>query len=162
MKTNEISLNNKSLLIEIAKSCYEEKLKKIAFDSFSLDRFHSDHNIPDFSASFIKSEWISNYFKGLRGDNCFVCKVKNDIVGFLLVIKKSDAAIIDLIAVEKKHRGFGVGKCLINKMGGFYKNSVSSFLVGTQLNNKESILFYESAGFKFFSSSLVWHYHKKS
>ncbi len=134
-------------------------IKGIAYDSFVFDRFHSDPKISDEKASEIKRQWVGNYFKGLRGDRCFVYVKENIAMGFLLALKKEGKAIIDLFAVGEKYRGLGVGQDLLHHTINHYQSSVDAIEVGTQLINLPSINRYKSVGFKIISNNLVWHFH---
>ena len=54
------------------------------------------------------------FFKKKRGDYLFVSYQKNQILGFILIIKKKKVFNIDLIATAKKYRKKGVATSLIN------------------------------------------------
>lgn len=153
-----LKLDN-NFLYEKANKEHSLELQNIASKSFENDRFQNDPKISYNIASKIKKEWIANFFKGERGDNCFIATHNKKVIGFLLAIKNNDNIIIDLIAVDKKYRGLGVGKNLIKFTQNYYRNTSSSIEVGTQLRNKESIKLYNSLGFQFISHNLVWHYH---
>lgn len=134
-----------------------EEIKAIASNAFIFDRFNQDPNINKDIASKIKIEWVSNYFKGERGDNCFVIRSKENIIkGFLITIKDINKVRIDLIAVNKAFRNQGIGKELIKSMFYFYENK--NFIVETQLINLPSLSLYETMGFRVLKHELVWHY----
>lgn len=138
----------------------EKMIKAIASKSFINDRFHNDKKISNKVASKIKREWAANFFRGLRGNQCFVIKEKKNLLGFLISNVNNKKGIIDLIAVDKKYRNKGVGKKLITSMINYYRNKINVIEVGTQLNNIESLNFYQKLGFKIISHKLTYHYHK--
>lgn len=136
-----------------------EKVSFIAESSFSFSRFHLDPLIPDNIANKIKSEWVSNYFYGRRGDYLVIAEIDNNIAGFLLLLKgSSNELIIDLIATGHEYRGKGIAKEMIR----FTESRLSScqiIEVGTQLANVTSIGLYESLGFRLKKANYVFHYH---
>lgn len=138
----------------------EEELKKIAYESFKHSRFHVDERIPNEKANLLKAEWVSSFFKGKRGDWMVLAKYKNEICGFVQLIKENDNIIIDLIAVKKNFQGKGVGKTMLSYVKDKCANSNTSFFVGTQLSNINSINFYSNMGFKINNSKYTLHYHK--
>lgn len=155
-------LNLKKFNGKFAKSANSEDVQNLAFNSFVFDRFHQDPNIPNLIASNIKKQWVKNFFRGKRGDKCFVKESKNGkIIGFLLSDFSDQFVKIDLIAVDKNYRNKGLGKSLIIDFFNFYRNHNKNFLVSTQINNFKSIRLYESVGFEKSSIQMVWHYIKK-
>ena len=54
------------------------------------------------------------FFNKKRGDYLFVSYQNNEILGFILIIKKKKILSIDLIATSKKYRKKGVATSLIN------------------------------------------------
>ena len=55
-----------------------------------------------------------NFLIKKRGDYLFVSYQNNEILGFILIIKRKKFLIIDLIATAKKYRKKGVATSLIN------------------------------------------------
>jgi ribosomal protein S18 acetylase RimI-like enzyme len=138
----------------------EERLISIAYDGFSLDRFHADPEINDEDASQIKADWVQNYLLGKRGDFTLVVQnAQQEILGFLLLIINTEGdCIIDLIAMDMKYRGQGAGSVIIRAIHN-YVPSAKRVLVGTQLSNYGSINFYSKLGFKIESSTFMLHKH---
>ena len=136
---------------------------KIAKENFQHDRFHSDPNIDNKLASKIKEKWVSNFFEGKRGHNCFVCLADDgNPKGFLLTDIRNKKVFIDLIAVSKPFQGQGIGKKLIFSMFQYYRDSSLHFCVGTQLKNKNSITLYNKCGFELMGQKLVWHFFREN
>ena len=147
--------------IGIAEEKQRQSIKKLAEENFVFDRFHSDPNICNELASKIKGQWIENYFKGERGDKCFVIKDSKTVKGFLLTVIRKNEVVIDLMAVDKKFRNDGVGKKLIDGMICHYNKDYLNYSVGTQATNAASINLYQKCGFDITGYGLVWHYFGK-
>lgn len=135
-----------------------KQLTNIAKDSFSFSRFYLDKKISNTKASFIKQKWIENFFLGLRGDNLIIAEKKDKVVGFLLLIKKNQNLIIDLIAVHENYRRYGYASKMINYLENKYK--FKKLVVGTQSINTKSIKLYKKFNFKLIKSHFVYHLHK--
>lgn len=135
----------------------------IAGASFSYSRFHLDPLFPRATADLIKREWIRSYCEGRRGDALFVARRDGQVAGFLaaLVAKTGDktVAVIDLIAVDSRARGNGVGPALVACFHNHYAGQVDLLRVGTQIANVASLGLYRRCGFGVAESSYVLHAH---
>ena len=138
----------------------EKKVKELSKKSFRFSRFHLDEKIPNKLANEIKYKWVENFFKGNRGDNMVVAIIDNNIVGFLLIIKKNESIIIDLIALDEKYHGKQIAEEMIKFTENNFKR-IDKIIVGTQIANIPSIRFYEKCGFRVIKSNYVFHYHNK-
>lgn len=122
----------------------------IAKDAFQQSRFYQDKRISQRIASQIKKDWVNNYFLGSRGDQLIVARVKDKVIGFLLLINKN---MIDLIAVSPNHHRKGIASAMID----YANQTIGLLTVGTQLNNKSSIAMYEKCGFQLKQAHFVLH-----
>ncbi len=141
-----------------AKADDRKYVEEIARKNFTFDRFHLDPKISNIFADEIKKQWSGNFFLGKRGDSMVVASEKNRPVAFLLLLFGQKEIIIDLIAVDSKHRNNGLAKKMINfskSNNGFSKN----FLVGTQASNIPSLKLYKKMGFQKINTQMVLHYH---
>ena len=136
----------------------EDIVAIIARDNFVYTRFHLDPIIDNSMADKIKEQWVRNFYKGQRGDAMVVATVNDVPIGFLQLLYKKDQVIIDLIAVDKQHRGKSVAADMI-AFAMREKNDCSKIIVGTQIANIPSLRFYERMGFRIFDSTYVFHYH---
>ncbi len=89
------------------------------------------------------------YFGEFLGSLFLVAEEKREIIGYVLGEKeKAGLSSLNLMAVDKKHRGKGIGKLLLDK---FCENSKNMGLKGVYLFapkwNKETLKFYEKHGF---------------
>ena len=133
-------------------------VEKVAANSFTFTRFHLDRLVSDQMANDVKRQWAGNFFKGKRGDWMVVPTFRGEAVGFLQLLSKGDTIIIDLIAVNKAHRGKGLATAMI-EFAARQCGKWNRMLVGTQVANIPSIRAYEKLHFRMCGSSYVFHYH---
>ena len=151
---------NSRAKVTAAQPFMKETIAEIASNCFAQDRFHQDPAIENGVADQIKSEWVKNYFDGRRGTHMFVAKIKDQIVGFILLIVADATATIDLIGVQKKFHGQGVGRALIDE--GIRQIESRQWIVGTQANNYASLSLYHALGFKVVDGNCSMHAHMKT
>ena len=77
----------------------------------------------------------------------------------LLIMAPSGVLLIDLIAVDRSHRGEGVGPDLILAGEALCGEGYSQYRVVTQASNVASVRLYEKLGFRLVSSTYVLHFH---
>ena len=135
-----------------------EQVQEIAATSFEQNRFHLDPNIPSEIAASIKQQWVANYFCGQRGDQLFVLEAEQEIQGFLLLLKRDEGWIIDLIAVARCARSQGVATRLIQHAA-HHIDSSQAWRVGTQLSNPASLGLYQKLGFSLTRAHYLYHRH---
>lgn len=146
--------------IRFAASYDEFMVRKIAHKEFIYDRFHVDKKINTAAASKVKEEWAGNFFVGKRGDWLVVSEEDGEVNGFLLLLKGvNNSVVIDLIAVDEKHKRKGIAKKMIEFSMNSCLDSRSAMYVGTQIQNLESLSLYTSMGFRVISASYIWHLH---
>jgi len=153
------SLTN-NLTIRFSNPSDQEGVLKIAANSFTYDRFHSDPDIKQEAAEKIKVEWAKNYFKNARGNWMVVAEDRGIISGFLQLLQGVDGAlIIDLIAVDQNYRHTGVAQSMISFAMQNCETKTRVVRVGTQIANLPSIALYLKMGFSITSAQYVFHYH---
>lgn len=131
----------------------------IAASALRWDRFHRDPAIPGDTADRIKAEWAANFFSGRRGDWMVVAEREGRPAGFLQLLKGSDGSlVIDLVAVAPDFQGHGLGRAMI-EFAAVHCPAPAGMLVGTQLANRASLLFYARLGFGFDAASHIFHFH---
>ena len=144
----------------LARSEDREAVERIARCSFTYSRFHLDPDIPRSLADEIKAQWAGNFFLGKRGDHMVVAEQGGEIVGFTQLLKASgDVIVIDLIAVEKTHRGKGMAQEMIRFSSSTFDRT-RVMRVGTQIANTVSLGVYQDMGFRIVSSWYVFHHHR--
>jgi ribosomal protein S18 acetylase RimI-like enzyme len=151
--------NNDKIIFMNAKKKDQKILEYISSNNLIESRFSIDKNFQKREAALIKKKWIQNFFLGKRGDALHVIKIKEKIIGFVLLIYKKKLLIIDLIAIKKKFQSKGYGTNLIKYINSYYINDFNKIIVGTQSNNFLSNNFYKKLGFKKIKEELVLHKH---
>lgn len=144
---------------EIAKKKDKKKIMEISKSELKLNRFGIDNKISSKICSKIKQSWVKNYFKNKRGDLLVINKYKSQITGFLLVIKKKNIMIVDLIAVSKKYKRKKIAlKMIIFAQELLFKGQ-NLVQAGTISSNHSAKRFYKKIGLKMFSKRSIFHYH---
>ncbi|MGL5614054.1 GNAT family N-acetyltransferase [Cetobacterium sp.] len=143
---------NKNSLVKLAKENNLEEIKKIARDSFKKSHFYKNENLQEEKIDELYEKWVINKFKK---NNIYIYEEENIVKGFLLGIENSEEAIIDLIAVDSRFKGNGIGKELILKF--FQLNIKKKSYVGTQITNISAIKLYEKLGYKIFDFTYIFH-----
>jgi ribosomal protein S18 acetylase RimI-like enzyme len=138
-------------------------LATIAAHSFTEDRFHTDPDISKTHADQSRKEWVENACNG-RAKKVFVALNDNTPIGFLLVMEKvsndQKYGVIDLIAVDKKHRGHKAGAALVHTFIQYAQSKhYTHTLVGTQAHNIASLRLYEKCGFMVHNTFYTLHRH---
>ena len=114
--------------------------------------FHDNHS------KFLEK---GNFFLGKRGKWMIVVEENSKITGFLqLIYKNQNTIVIDLIAIDQKHRGKGLAKEMISYAYTHCLKRNGTIEVGTQIANKPSINLYSKLSFRMNSVSYVLHMHK--
>ncbi|MBI4615894.1 MAG: GNAT family N-acetyltransferase [Planctomycetes bacterium] len=140
-----------------------EAVLAIAGSCFRYSRFHQDPALPRELADRVKREWIANYVRGARGDALLAGRSGSIPAGFLAALRtredSREVAVIDLVGVDPRHQGRGVGRALVDAFLARYSGSCHLFRVGTQAANVPSIRLYEGAGFRVERCQYVLHRH---
>jgi ribosomal protein S18 acetylase RimI-like enzyme len=146
--------------IRFANSFDKKQILDIAEHSFISSRFFKDKNIKKKLARKIKSNWVLNFFRKKRGECLIICECNKKVVGFLLIIKKKNDYIIDLIAVKKNYQNLGFGTKMIKFLENVVlKRNKVKIYVSTQSNNKNSIKLYIKNKFKVKYRKYVYHFN---
>ncbi len=146
--------------IQSASAEHEDQVADLAYGSFEFSRFHLDPLIPNELANRVKAEWTRSYFRGQRGDQMMVATLDGVVAGFVLLIGGDDRTwIIDLIAVDRRHRGQGVARGMVSHMEE-HAEGFTRVRVGTQLANIPSIRLYAQLGFVMDEAHYVFHHHQ--
>ncbi len=146
-------------VIQQASAAHEDQVAHLAYGSFEFSRFQLDPLIPNDLANRVKAEWTRSYFRGQRGDQMMVATLDGVVAGFVLLIGRDHRTwIIDLIAVDRHHRGQGVARGMISHVEA-HAEGFTHVRVGTQLANIPSIRLYTQLGFVMDEAHYVFHYH---
>jgi dTDP-4-amino-4,6-dideoxy-D-galactose acyltransferase len=163
LPTSQASLEPPTQLIDVAIAADRSGIVELAKSAFRYSRFHLDPQVDNTVAGQIKGDWIANCYDGRRGDRVLVARQADQPVGFLAALLTQDpnhsVATIDLIAVDNRVRGQGVGRSLTTAFMQIYRDRCSLFRVGTQVANLPALRLYQSLGFSIVRSQYLLHYH---
>jgi len=138
---------------------HAERVAIIGGSAFAMSRFHLDPHMPAGAADAIKREWARNCATGGRGVATLVALHEGEVAGFLAVLASGGDHVIDLVAVDGRHRGLGIGRSLVQAFVARFGPRSAQLLVGTQAANVASLRMYESVGFRVQSSHYAMHLH---
>lgn len=144
--------------VDNASESDEADIVDVAGRCFVYSRFHADRRIGAERADRIKREWARNSCRG-RAAMVYVARRDGDAAGFLAVMKRGGEAVIDLIGVDAKHQGQGVGRSLSLRFIREWRGRADRLLVGTQASNIPALRLYESLGFRTSETSYALHAH---
>lgn len=131
---------------------------EIAKDSFVTSRFLNDPYLSSEKASLVYYNWSLNSFN--KNDKYFILyKSHGTVIGFLLFTVEKNICIIELIAIDKKFQNENIGSELVSNLENYlFTKEIFHIQVGTQINNISAISFYCRLGFRFSSSSSIYHW----
>lgn len=114
-------------------------LKRIARESFKIDRFHSDPSLPDDLCDSYYEKWLENSTRGFA-DRVLVARHQGEAVGFTTKKLYPDRGYHQLVlgAVSGEHRGLGIYTSMIHESVRWaiaHQGNAKYLLVGTQIDN---------------------------
>lgn len=130
--------------VEMASKSALKSCVWIASTSFTHDRLHKDPQVPDAVADRQKMRFVEAAFT-CSEKAVYVAKDGKTVQGFVIVTADDEHCTIDLIAVDRRHRGEGIAYALIAHLSNVYKPLM--IVAGTQSTNKPAQALYHSAGF---------------
>lgn len=137
-----------------------ERVIEIANESFQYSRFFNDDQLSQKRKANIYSEWTKSAFEQVS-KYFVICEINDRIAGYILFSFSEDSSVIELIAVDKKYQGKGVGKSLVKTMETFIMGKgINKIKVGTQVDNISAAQFYGTMGFKYISCGSNYHLWK--
>lgn len=134
-----------------------DQIVQIARESFQYSRFFNDPTLPEKQARNIYLHWTECAF-GQENKYFVISEREGQIAGYILFSMDSDNIIIELIAVDDKYQGQGIGKILIHTLELFViDEGIKKIKVGTQVNNVSAAQFYSKLGFTYVSCASIYH-----
>ena len=153
------------LIFENGTPAHEEKLTKITASSYQYSHYFNDLNISLARAEKIYQEWIKNSLHGFA-DIVVIAKLKEEVVGYITLrlnmLGERAFGTIDLIAVEERLRGQGIGRMLVTEGIGRVQTRSSYLYVSTQVSNLPALRLYQDLGFEPLLSEATLHIWTKS
>lgn len=132
--------------------------------TFKISRFHNDELISPETAAKVHRIWAENSCRRNAADEVLVVSDANGPVGFVTIrivsppLDKNVAmsAVIDLIAVDARAAGQGLGKKLVMQACHWAKSKGAQVMdVQTQVDNFAAQSLYQKCGFKSKSQSFT-------
>jgi ribosomal protein S18 acetylase RimI-like enzyme len=148
-----------AVAVEPARSEHHAALVQIAGSCFAYSRFHLDPDIPDELANHVKREWLRSYVDGRRGVELLAAHENGAPVGFLAVLERDGARVIDLVGVARSAQRRGIGSALVAEFVARHGAPGRDLVVGTQVANVPSLRLYAAHDFAVSSSAYVLHRH---
>lgn len=134
---------------------YNEDILLIAKNNIKYSKYFNDPNVNSIKGAELYMNWTKNSFHDL--DKYFITYKEETIRGFLLFSLAEEVATIELLIIDEKQHGLGIGTKLINELKHYLpRNFIIN--VGTQIDNMEAINFYMKNGFKLKTNQRTYHY----
>lgn len=160
------TLPDNTVILPEPEPAQHEAVLEIAENAFAYSRFHLDPHIPRKTADGIKRVWIENYIRKVRGDQLLVAVTGGKPSGFLAIlgteVRGRATRVHDLLGVDKRMRGRGIGRSLINFSVHHDVDRCALLRMGTQVANRGSVRLYESCGFRYTGAAYVLHAHVRN
>lgn len=129
-----------------------EVISRIAAESIFQSHLFLDLKLPVKRTRELHALWARNDATG-RCKQTLIARRRKKVVGFLTI---KEGGFIDLIAVDKKFQGQGIGKSLISKSIEWLSQNCKSGFIGTQ-NDNPAYYLYQRFNFKPFSWEDIYH-----
>lgn len=134
-----------------------DDLINLAIQSGWHSRFKLDTKFKNKEFERMYTTWITSSIE--RDDVVVFGYISNQqLVGFISISTKSNAADIGLIAVDETQRGMHIGSKLI-AMADVYaqQNNLTQVTVNTQQENSSALKFYTKNGFDILNRTYIYH-----
>ena len=142
------------------KTAADKMLVGLELQSGVYSRFKCDRGFRTSDYKRLYTLWIQKSVRKEIADAVLVSiSPAGRLTGFVTLKKKKDEAVIDLIGVDKKSRGKGLGAALVREAKAWALSKKARFLsVATQKENEPACGLYEKMGFTRHSSTFVYHF----
>lgn len=137
-------------------------LISLALQAGLYSRFAYDKNFKHNEFTRLYTKWIERSLNGEIALDIIVYIYKNIERGLVTLESKSGYGSIGLLTVDKKYRGYGIGKQLVKAALAQFKHlGMKKVKVSTQKDNIIACQFYEKLGFVEESLQNVYHFWLK-
>lgn len=137
-----------------------EELLKLAYQSGHDSRFLKDPFFGEIAFKKLYKTWVDKSIESSQMTILLYVK-KNKIIGFVSFKDENTKSNIELIAVNPKARGQGVGNKLLDAVEAKLKRD-ALLTVPTQETNTKAYNFYLKNKFKIISKQYIYHYEVNS
>lgn len=137
-----------------------QDILSIANRVYTKSRFISDKRLLSRRGQYMYGCWAENAFG--RDDKFFLADLEGaQTRGFILFSQNEDAIVLELIGIDERFQGQGVGTnlwhCLEQEAA---RRKRGQIRVGTQLANTQAINFYHRMGCKITKCTHIYHWWK--
>lgn len=137
-----------------------KQLIDLAIECGIYSRFNIDPKIGREKYEELYTQWLHKSISRAIADEVFVYKEGKEILGFITIGQKDNRATPGILAVDKNHRGKGIGSALINAAENYYSKKLKLIQYITQGNNKIAVTLYQNVGCKIESVAYIYHLWK--
>ena len=147
----------------------EDAVADLTVRAYRHSRKDVDPYFTDVQKAQFRRAWVNSIFNG-RADKIFVAvanpispELDAQLVGFIALLDKDyRVGGVDLLAVEPKLQGRGIGKLLLSHAINDYieTGKADTLRMGTQGKNYPAMNLYTGMGFKVIKSELSFHWHR--
>lgn len=106
-------------------------------------------------------KWDKDFFYKMIGNETYILnivKFEDKIIGFIAIQRIKDECDILMLIIDKKYRGNGYSKFLLNKTLNYLKpDGMKRIFLDVAANNHTAINLYEKFGFKKFNERLAYY-----
>lgn len=151
------SKNDSTHNVRIATSNDLDKVKLLARSNHTDSRFFKDIKFDKKISEKLFELWID---RNINSDSSIilVSEIDLDVSGYIAISLQNNIGVIDLIGVNPKFRGLGIGvKLIYSSLDWFRKNKVNSVNVVTQGTNIPALRMYFKCGFAPVQSKSWYH-----
>lgn len=147
--------NIRALVFELAGEEDVEPIAELCKEVSTVDRFHSDPNVPTELADEIYYKWVTN--GAAAGKESVKCLVDGELAGFHMSYPESSIqsedgmplSISDIMGVYPRFGGRGIGTGLfVNYFALAQLRGQKSVIAGVHIDNVISLRLHEGVGFK--------------
>jgi len=135
-------------------------LSDIKLRSFQLADLKTVREIEQ--SSFALDAYPEERFENLyqkHPDDFIVAEKNNNVIGYIIAYENGGFLDFNSMAVNKKYRGLGIGRLLVNFMlNRFKKRGLKKASLEVRPTNKIALAFYQNLGFKIFG--IIKNYYK--
>ncbi len=148
--------NDSSFSIFSAQINDVKEIAAIAIKEFVLDRYRNTPYLEKNKIVDLYNEWIKNNIS-YRCKDVIICKLSDEIVGFLCVIEEKDHYYLELIGVRHTMQSKGIGSFMLREaLSRFYNKDCICI---TQIHNISMQNLLQKEGFRILKTNLIFTKH---
>lgn len=139
-----------------------DDITRLALTSGEHSRFKRDPHITQQQFTALYTIWITRSLDKEIADEVLVVGHKKNVIGMVTLTKRNECGTVGLIAVDKAHRGQGIGLRLMQAAETWFRQEqCRTMKVVTQLNNLAACRLYQKHQFELISNLYYYHFWLK-